>query len=267
MIDRERARPLAGRRRGGEAPALRLAARLAHERQELGHRREERSGRDETAVLLDHQAELLEAQLEAALPLGHVDRGPAELARTLPGLLGAARVLDHVAHQRGGALALQHGPHRVDQLLLFRGDLEIHLRPASPGPGRGLNAQHAPRHEQHLALVSLELGRDRDAGRERRHGGEVEHRGRRLMKRRGSVSGSSSPEATPSSINPWSHSTSVAPASTIGEATPGCALAASRRIRRATVGRSRGVGGLGRVGALGRLGAQSDCHSTDPQVS
>ena len=43
----------------------------------------------------------------------------------------------------------------------------------------------------------------------------------RLMKRCGSVSGSSSPEATPSSISARSHSTSAPPARTIGEATPG----------------------------------------------
>ena len=59
----------------------------------------------------------------------------------------------------------------------------------------------------------------------------------KLMKRCGSVSGSSSPSATPSSISERNHSTSGLPARASGELTPGCALAASRRIRRATVGR------------------------------
>ena len=120
------------------APAKRSCWRgvagLAHERQELGDGRQERARRDEAAVLLDDQAELVEAQTETAEGLGHVDRGPAELARALPRLLGRASVLDDVAHERGRTLALEHGAHRVDQVLLLRSDLEIH---GSPQLARG----------------------------------------------------------------------------------------------------------------------------------
>ena len=59
----------------------------------------------------------------------------------------------------------------------------------------------------------------------------------RLMNRCGSVSGFSSPEATPSSIIARNHATGALPARTNGDTTSGWALAASRRIRRATLGR------------------------------
>jgi hypothetical protein len=129
VVDGERAGDLTGRGRAGEALLLAGVAALAHERQELGDGREERARRDEAAVLLDDQAELVEAQTDAPEVLGHVDRGPAELARALPRLLGRASVLDDVAHQRGRTLALEHGANRVDQMLLLRCDLEIQGSP------------------------------------------------------------------------------------------------------------------------------------------
>src|SRR5262245_2716093 len=126
VIDRERARHRAGRDPPDEALLLAGVAGFAYERRELSGGREERARRDEVAVLLDHEAELMESQTETPEPLGHVDRGPAQLARALPRLFGASLVLDDVAHQRGRHLALEHGSHRVDQCLLLRTDLEIH---------------------------------------------------------------------------------------------------------------------------------------------
>ena len=63
----------------------------------------------------------------------------------------------------------------------------------------------------------------------------------RLTKRCGSMCGANSPLATPSAISARNQSTSARPARASGEPSPGCALAASRRIRRASVGRSRHV--------------------------
>jgi hypothetical protein len=138
VVDRERAAPLAGPRCRRKALELVGSAGLAHERQELCHGGQERAGRDAAAVLLDHEAERREAQLEAAQGLGQVDRSPAELAGALPRLLGRAAVLDDVAHQGGRAFVRERGPDRVDQVLLFRRDLEIHVclrTPATSGAG------------------------------------------------------------------------------------------------------------------------------------
>src|SRR4030095_10176752 len=75
----------------------------------------EGGGRAQTRGARAHaQAEREEAQAETAQRLGHVDRGPAEIARALPRLLGRASVLDDVAHQRGWTLATAHPAPPVD---------------------------------------------------------------------------------------------------------------------------------------------------------
>ena len=135
--------------------------------------------------------------------------------------------------------------------------------------GRCFDAEHGSRDEQDLALVLLELGsgsRDRRAAPRVSQGIAAKWNTViapiRLMNRWGSMIGFSSPEATPSSITARNHSTGALPERTNCETTPGCALAASRRIRRATLGRSchvvdpadqRRLESLGRA-AAGRQG-------------
>ena len=172
-----------------------------------------------------------------------------------------------------GTLAREHGAHRVDQLLLLRRDLEIHLALGS-AVAAAVDAQHAPRHEQDLALV---LARARPGSRDRTGTSSVSQgiaakwntvvAPIRLMKRCGSISGSSSPDATPSSISARNHSTGALPARTNGDTTPGCALAASRRIRRATRRALRHVvdpAGQRRLEPLDRAAARSAGRPCQP---
>jgi len=244
VVDRERAGELARSRGHREARELRGTPRLAQQGQELGDAGQEGARRDEAPVLLDHEAELMEAQLEAALRLGYVDRGPAELARALPRLLGRAAVLDDVAHQRGRALAREHGPDRVDQLLLFRGDLEVHFPSQAQRVGGRDSIPSMLRATSRISRLSFSSS----AWLQGSKGTSCVSQGIaakwntvvapiKLMNRCGSVSGFSSPEATPSSITARNHSTGALPARTNGDTTFGWALAASRRIRRATLGR------------------------------
>ena len=98
----------------------------------------------------------------------------------------------------------------------FRRDLEIHLRvPGSAGPRpRAAMPSMRARHEQDLALV---LARARPGSRDRTGTSSVSQGMAakwntviapiRLMKRWGSISGLSSPDATPSSITARNHST------------------------------------------------------------
>ena len=84
------------------------------------------AGHSTAAELLAHHGQLHEPETEAAVLLGDRQGGPVELDHPAPQLLGVLVLLDDTAHQRDGALALEHGAHRLLQRLLVVGELELH---------------------------------------------------------------------------------------------------------------------------------------------
>ena len=84
------------------------------------------AGAEHPAELLAHHGQLDEAEPEAAVGLGDRQRGPVELGHPAPQLLGVLVLLDDTAHERDGALALEHGAHRLLQRLLVLGEFELH---------------------------------------------------------------------------------------------------------------------------------------------
>ncbi len=106
--------------------------RLAQQGDESGDRGQQRARRDDPTKLLGDDGELGEAQADAAVLLRDRKCGPVEADERVPQL--AARVgvsaghhgVDVSTHEGDGALLREHRPNRVAQLLLLRGEVELH---------------------------------------------------------------------------------------------------------------------------------------------